>query len=190
MPERHSPSFELTAGGPLDAKIYTKSQCQNGILPRSNGSRTGTQQSIAAKVSMPERHSPSFERPYARVVVSTLTLSQCQNGILPRSNVGLFVPGITPKSEVSMPERHSPSFELAGWGHTNVVCFKSQCQNGILPRSNEQAAAQDAQNVEKVSMPERHSPSFERFGGAAADYLKLHTCLNARTAFSLVRTVQ
>ncbi len=225
MPERHSPSFERCASKRLRPQPIL-SQCQNGILPRSNKTRRrlpcsphlttmttapsaglnartafslvrteyATRQAQAGKsLCLNARTAFSLvrTRPWlrpdgryrharlnARTAFSLVRTrdrrriaglrrweSQCQNGILPRSNI---------------------SNAVVSW----ITQGMSQCQNGILPRSNGRNFLPKG-SARRVSMPERHSPSFELAGSwIATTSVFIVSRLNARTAFSLVRTPQ
>jgi len=60
MPERHYPSFERSRP-PSETFVHVLFQCQNGIIPRSNGR-------------------------VIHLLEQELNAFQCQNGIIPRSN--------------------------------------------------------------------------------------------------------
>ncbi len=91
MPERHSPSFERAVYASDSGVLRRVSQCQNGILPRSNTINKSR---------------------------NTSTASECLNArtafslVRTRKNMRAY---LVSHSAVSMPERHSPSFERGWW---------------------------------------------------------------------------
>jgi len=156
MPERHYPSFERNSTSSRTFVMKEVFQCQNGIIPRSNGlTKPG---GLIDRVKF-----------------------QCQNGIMPRSNTPMSPTLSLPQCLVSMPERHYPSFEPIGGidGKVSLLrvsmperhypaferglpaqsCLRAfQCQNGIILRSNTWTIQLKKWLVQNVSMPERHYP--------------------------------
>ena len=139
MPERHYPAFEPEARSAwiwFEEKAF---QCQNGIIPNSNGMSTRIENLLGFPFQcqngiiprsncggnpQPRRPQGCFNARTALSLVRTRVLKKSQNGschhrfnartALSRVRTVLFQFGqMTERSFVSMPEQHYPSFALA-----------------------------------------------------------------------------